>query len=267
MTWCAVATEGEGVIRRILLTVVTSGVLASGLVAPLGSTAPAVAARTVPSGWIVSWSEKVATTAQVNRTVSISPTVLTRRARARGAQVRYRWYVGTQRTSATGRSFRIPRAALGRRISVRVTVERSRMRSRSLTLGFGAVRGTPQDAVLVQEARERVLADLNAVRARRGLAPVSGMDAMTTIAQRWTVRMASTMTMGHNMQVFDQLPDGWKAAGENVAAGPEPASVVDTWMSSERHRDIALGSYNRVGVGVARDDRGGYWYTLDLARY
>lgn len=253
--------------RRGMSAVLSAAVTAALVGLTLVTGVSEARAQTVPSSWVSSWSTRMVPTAQVARAVSISRTSLTRGARVRGATVSYRWYVGSTRTRATGLEFKVPRSAYGRTIRVRVTVARNGMTARSLTLGFGTAKGTPQDAEVVTAARADVLADINAYRARQGLPAMREWSEMSAVAQRWTVRMASTYMLSHNESFARQIPAGWRAAAENVAMGAQPGVVSGWWMDSSAHRANILGPYNRIGIGVAVDDRGYYWYTADFGRY
>ena len=57
------------------------------------------------------------------------------------------------------------------------------------------------------------------------------------------------------------------AASENIAEGqPDAASVVAAWMDDPPHRANILGDYDRVGVGMARDDMGSIYWCADFVR-
>ena len=56
--------------------------------------------------------------------------------------------------------------------------------------------------------------------------------------------------------------------GENVAYGHKTAdSLLKAWLSSDRHKKIIEGDYNKAGFGVIPNDKGIYFYTLILIRY
>jgi len=60
----------------------------------------------------------------------------------------------------------------------------------------------------------------------------------------------------------------FSAAAENIARGQRsPAEVVNSWMNSPGHRaNILNPSFNQIGVGVARDNRGTLFWTQMFTR-
>jgi len=61
--------------------------------------------------------------------------------------------------------------------------------------------------------------------------------------------------------------DDW--IGENIAASEEwmPKEIVADWMGSKGHRENILSKkYTEVGVGIAKTDKGEWYYTLLFGR-
>lgn len=122
--------------------------------------------------------------------------------------------------------------------------------------------GTTQSAV-----QKRILADVNAARKAKGKSALSLNSAMSTVAVNWSGKQAAANRMSHNPYYASQIPKGWTRAGENVAFGYTPQKVTAAWMGSTGHRANILGSYNRIGIGVACSSKGLPYYTQVFGYY
>ncbi|WP_065570894.1 CAP domain-containing protein [Microbacterium oleivorans] len=122
--------------------------------------------------------------------------------------------------------------------------------------------GTTQAAV-----QKRVLADVNAARKAKGKKPLTLNASMSKVAVAWSTKQATANRMSHNPKYFSQIPSGWTRAAENVAFGYTPAKVTPAWMKSAGHRANILGSYNRIGIGVACSKQGLPFYTQVFGSY
>ncbi|MBH0117870.1 CAP domain-containing protein [Salinibacterium sp. NG253] len=79
-----------------------------------------------------------------------------------------------------------------------------------------------------------------------GLIRNAEMDA---VALAWAKKMAANNTMSHNPNYSDQIPSGWRSAGENVAQGYRTAQAMhDGWMASQGHRENILGAFTDIGI-------------------
>jgi uncharacterized protein YkwD len=113
-----------------------------------------------------------------------------------------------------------------------------------------------------------VIAQVNAVRASQGLAPVAADSRLTAAAAAHNARLAAQGRLSH-----DGFPARMQALGasygfvaENLAAGqPTAASVVAAWMQSAPHRANLLQPSISV-VGVARSEGPKVFWTLILAQ-
>ena len=119
----------------------------------------------------------------------------------------------------------------------------------------------------IEAAIQRIFADSNAERVKQGLEPLKLAPAMNSISQSWSEAMSARQSMGHNPNYFRSLPRGWASAGENVAQGYKPETVVQAWMNSETHRNNLLGDYTHIGLGYVVDDAGRAWFTQTFALY
>jgi uncharacterized protein YkwD len=112
------------------------------------------------------------------------------------------------------------------------------------------VAAVPQSATASVET-SAIITKTNEYRAQNGLGALAENQAMNAVAQAWAQQMGTDNSMRHNPNYSTQIPAGWAAAGENVAAGyATPAATVDAWMGSTGHRaNILSGSYNSIGTG------------------
>lgn len=119
-----------------------------------------------------------------------------------------------------------------------------------------------------ESVRQQILEQTNDYRAQHGLSPLVLMDQMTTVAQDWSRYMAETGDFSHNPDYAQQIPPGWRAAGENIAVGYSEDAVVDAWYASPGHKANMLGDYTHIGIGYATtSDDGTPYYTQNFARY
>lgn len=109
----------------------------------------------------------------------------------------------------------------------------------------------------------RVLAMVNAERAKAGCDAVAGNAALDRAAADYAALMARTGTFSHTGPDGSSFADRVRAAGyddpggENIAQGQTSADeVMDDWMNSPGHRRNILDcSFRTLGVGEADD----YW--------
>lgn len=112
---------------------------------------------------------------------------------------------------------------------------------------------------------------VNTHRARRGLAPLDYNDDIAAIARQHSVAMATGRSdFSHNganeRQRVIARRIRLRRFAENIAMNTFPAhqtsheAMVD-WLSSPGHRAAIEGNFNTTGIGVARDSRGGFFFT------
>ncbi|GHJ58718.1 hypothetical protein NOK12_12360 [Nocardioides sp. OK12] len=125
------------------------------------------------------------------------------------------------------------------------------------------------DPATEEAVRQQILEETNAYRAAHGLAPLTLMDELDTVAQDWSRHMAANDVFHHNPSYSEQYPSGWRRAGENIAAGYGPDDVVDGWYASPGHKANMLGDFTHIGIGYAThpDSEYGRYYTQNFARY
>lgn len=102
-----------------------------------------------------------------------------------------------------------------------------------------------------------VLANTNAERANAGIGALARNATLVSLACSWAAHMASSGTFAHST-----YPGGFRAWGENIAAGYGSASaVVAGWMGSTGHKaNILNGGYTQMGACYADSASGKrYW--------
>ena len=70
-------------------------------------------------------------------------------------------------------------------------------------------------------------------------------------------------TYGSPFNMMESFGISFSAAAENIAYGQNsPQQVMDTWMNSAGHKaNILSPSYTQIGVGLAKDKYGRYYWT------
>ncbi|MDR3742060.1 MAG: CAP domain-containing protein [Terracidiphilus sp.] len=122
-------------------------------------------------------------------------------------------------------------------------------------------------------AAEQLMALANRSRAQAGLAPLKWDESLAAAARAHTLRMASEGPISHRYGGEAGLSDRAAHTGahfdlieENVAIGPDPATIHEEWMQSPGHRaNLLNGEVNRVGIAVV-SARGVLYATADYAQ-
>jgi len=106
----------------------------------------------------------------------------------------------------------------------------------------------------------------NASRAAVGLGPLALDPTASNVARAWSQHMSATGVLAHNpnlaSQVDQQVTSQWTLLGENVGVGATVTSLHNAFMNSAPHRANIMNSYNRIGIGAARDRLGQLWLTV-----
>ena len=112
---------------------------------------------------------------------------------------------------------------------------------------------------------------VNQDRAAAGLAPLVRDAQLDAVAASWADHLAATGTLTHtDLYALLRLPymSAWRALGENLLVGPGNlggGAAADLWMGSTEHRAAILDpSYDRIGVGAARDPSGRLWIVAEF---
>lgn len=139
----------------------------------------------------------------------------------------------------------------------------------SLAEGLLQVEQGPQELAQANGGNtiQQVVALVNQVRSRAGLAPLTVNRQLTQAAMGHAQDMAQndflshTGSNGSTMQSrVEAAGYSWAALGENVAAGqPDAQSVMRSWMGSEGHRSNILSpDFTEIGVGYQANGNSTY---------
>ncbi|WP_432393393.1 S-layer homology domain-containing protein [Pseudarthrobacter sp. L19] len=128
--------------------------------------------------------------------------------------------------------------------------------------------------VAYQAEKSEILDRINAYRVENGLSPVVLNPALGTVAQNWSDKIAAAGAFKHNPDFSSQIPVGWSACAEIIAADSEPEAMVIGWQNSSSHNEILRDPVlAEVGIGYAYqgDPRGeypgNYFATVNFASY
>jgi hypothetical protein len=102
----------------------------------------------------------------------------------------------------------------------------------------------------------------NRERTTRGLAPLKWSDALAEAAQKHAYRMAQENTLSHQFPGEPPVQERAARAGaqfstiaENVAEGPDVATIHKEWMNSPPHRANVLDPHlDSIGIAVATNN-------------
>lgn len=120
------------------------------------------------------------------------------------------------------------------------------------------------------EFQNQVVQLVNQERTSRGLKALSVDSALTQTATLKSQDMAklgyfdhTSPTYGSPFDMMKQFGISYRTAGENIAMGQtSPQQVMSAWMNSEGHRaNILNSSFTKIGVGIARNSSGQYYWT------
>ena len=122
--------------------------------------------------------------------------------------------------------------------------------------------------------QQEILDRTNALRAANGLNPVVWNSDIAAVAQNWTNYQLENNAWSHNPNYAQQIPAGWTAAAENIAANWSAEEVVFSWeMSSSHLANILNPNMTDMGVGYGVQDNnsfqyaGQYYVTQNFAGY
>ena len=130
----------------------------------------------------------------------------------------------------------------------------------------------PQVADAVLSCEAEVVRLVNALRAEKGLQPLTANWELSRVARYKSEDMAANRYFSHTsptygtpFQMIRSFGLSYRTAGENIAYGQRtPAEVMDAWMNSSGHRaNILNSSYTHIGVGYC--ERGNYWTQMFMS--
>lgn len=121
-------------------------------------------------------------------------------------------------------------------------------------------------------AEQRMLADLNATRARAGLPALKLDPRLSSVARRHGVDMAQNRYFDHvskdGKNPFDRMKSdriAFTYAGENIAESPDEASAYQALIESPEHlSNIMQRHFSKVGIGAVEGPDGEMLFVQDF---
>jgi hypothetical protein len=109
------------------------------------------------------------------------------------------------------------------------------------------------------------VAQINSLRATRGVAPLQIYSELSGVAQSWADNMAAAGGISHNGALASQVSAPWVKLGENVGVGPDVDSLMRAFINSPAHlRNLIDPDFNYIGVGVTLGANGEIYTTHDF---
>ncbi|GAA0178799.1 CAP domain-containing protein [Clostridium sediminicola] len=120
---------------------------------------------------------------------------------------------------------------------------------------------TFENKVIQLVNRERAKAGLGELGTSKKLCEVARLKSQDMIDKNYFSH--TSPTYGAPFDMISKFGITYMAAGENIAYGQTtPEQVMDGWMNSDGHRsNILKSSFSEIGVGVATDSNGRYYWT------
>ena len=126
---------------------------------------------------------------------------------------------------------------------------------------------TPSDS---SSLGKEVVRLVNVERTKAGLPALTESSELNNVADIKSKDFVNNNYFSHTSPTygtpFDMIRSfgiSFTSAGENIASGQKTAAdVMNSWMNSSGHRaNILNTSYNKIGVGVAKDSNGNTYWT------
>lgn len=112
---------------------------------------------------------------------------------------------------------------------------------------------------------QAMAAELAALRSRRGLAPLRRDPLLDAVAQAYAEELIATDRFAHHSPASGKVGDrlrragyGFRAAGENLGEGPDPATAHHAILQSPAHLAALLEPrFRSLGIGIASRELAG----------
>jgi hypothetical protein len=110
-------------------------------------------------------------------------------------------------------------------------------------------------------------ARVNALRASRGLNALVVDPGISATARNWAARIAANGALSHNPNLPNELPPSWTDMGENVAFGPDTATMEAELENDAPHlANLTSPRFTHLGVGIV-EVNGRLWAVQDFAGF
>jgi len=130
-----------------------------------------------------------------------------------------------------------------------------------------------QSSINTAALEQAVFNQINNYRVSQGLRALTRNSAIDNQARTHSQNMANaTVPFGHTgfSERVKATGISYRAAGENVAFNQgysDPATIaVQGWLKSSGHLANIKGNYEQTGIGVAKNSRGGIYFTQIFIR-
>lgn len=129
-----------------------------------------------------------------------------------------------------------------------------------------------QSAPISVPAEQRMLADLNATRARAGLSILKLDTRLTQVARQHAADMAAHNYFAHESQTgqspFDRMKSyriSFSWAGENLAMSPDEPTAYQALLQSPEHlKNIMQRHFSKVGIAAVQGPDGEMLFVQDF---
>jgi uncharacterized protein YkwD len=106
------------------------------------------------------------------------------------------------------------------------------------------------------------VAEINALRASKGLSQLQVSGELTSISQGWTAQMVAAGQISHNPSLGTQVTSAWMKLGENVGVGVDVAGLMQAFIASPSHyQNLVDPVWTHLGVSVTVTADGRMWTT------
>lgn len=142
-----------------------------------------------------------------------------------------------------------------------------------LVAGLSRPQEKPPPKLVISKEAQMLIDLTNQTRVKNKLNPLKPNALLFQCAQGHSENMARLMKAGHVIDGKTTPADRvdatgyfYKTCGENVAQSPPNFAQIPTvfngWMNSPIHKaEILRPEYEEIGIGIARDAKGYYYFT------
>lgn len=132
----------------------------------------------------------------------------------------------------------------------------------AVVLGSSLVLARPARAA--GDPASAFLDKINALRASKGIGPLTMDGPLSTFAAGWNAQMAQSGTLSHNPNLAS-APNNWTVVGENVGDGTSVDAIFAGFSASAHHyANMVDPRFNAIGIAVLTDSAGRMWTTHDF---
>jgi uncharacterized protein YkwD len=117
---------------------------------------------------------------------------------------------------------------------------------RDLTIGVQSTGG----GFRFNRAERCFMRKINNARAKHGLGPASSDPQLGYVARLHAKEIARAQSVYHDNE-FGQKVTNWYRLGQNTGRGMSCRSVHRAFMQDPTHKEIVLGPWNFIGVGIS----------------